>query len=63
MLIKKSSFLNRVQTSTAWGAEELGNKFADPLPDDEVTEYRDIFGLGGGNGKDALSAVAVFAKE
>ena len=52
-----------MQTSTAWGAEELGNKFADPLPDDEVTEYRDIFGLGGGNGKDALSAVAVFAEE
>ena len=45
------------------GAEELGNKFADPLPDDEVTEYRDIFGLGGRNGKDALSAVAVFVEE
>ena len=63
LLMKKSSFLERAQKPGHWAAEDIGNKFAVPLPDEEVTEYREIFGLscGVGEGTDALRAVAVLA--
>jgi len=61
--MKKSSFLEHAQKPGHWAAEDIGNKFADPLPDEEVTEYREIFGLscGFGEGTDALRAVAMLA--
>jgi len=61
LLMTKTAFLANAQPSGTWGATEIGNKFAEPLPDEEVTEYRDIFGLSMGEGTDALCAVAVIA--
>ena len=61
LLMKKTAFLANAQPSGTWGATEIGNKFVEPLPDEEVTEYRDIFGLSMGEGTDALCAVAVTA--
>jgi len=61
LLMKETAFLANAQPSGTWGATEIGNKFAEPLPDEKVTEYRNIFGLSMGEGTDALCAVAVTA--
>ncbi|RLN25489.1 hypothetical protein C2845_PM07G06020 [Panicum miliaceum] len=61
LLIKKSSFLDCKQMASPNCAEVFCSKFADPMPDDTVGGYREVFGIDMVSGADSLSVVAVHA--